>query len=259
MLWVLCLLHRPGLDHFWLCSLLCVPNTLVSLSCFTFLSEGFKPLCASPPHPNGCHLCHPGLEHPGWLLLWTLPPCPLLLPPSPSHSLQAPPTCRRCGSGSRPRCSLPALWPHFLRSPRLSPLGHQAPAAGPPSEASTHQGLVLGVTSPPHGAASACRVSLHPCAHRTLTNILSFVVLWLSCAHSRSRGPHTAAVGSNNGSDSPQNPILSPHLGPPVGRKMSSSSEADMYLRQHSFAVVWMSGDWTVVMILYEVVADCGI
>lgn len=129
----------------------------------------------------------PSPSHLPAMWLWVPSPCPRLLPPSPSHSLQAPPTCQRCGSGSRPRCSLPAPWPHFLRSPRLSPLGYQAPAAAPPSETSTHQGLVLGVTSPPHGAASACRASLHQRAHRTLTNILSFVVLWLSCAHSRSR------------------------------------------------------------------------
>lgn len=57
-----------------LCSLLCVPDSLVSLSHFTFLSEGFTPVSVSPPHPVWkvlslmgvtCVILGPGLEHPG--------------------------------------------------------------------------------------------------------------------------------------------------------------------------------------------------
>ena len=182
-----------------------------------------------------------------WALGWSTLVDLWTLPPVHSLSLQGPPSCRRCGSGSRHPCFLPPFFvaedpPQPLAPlPAVAtsvPIGHQAPTVCPPSEASTRQGL--GLVSPAlHTALSqpACRPSTHVPPH-AVTNILSFVVLWLSCAHSHSRGQQTVAGGSNNHRGSPQNPILNPHLGPPVGRKMSSSSEGDVRLRQHSFAVV---------------------
>lgn len=180
-----------------------------------------------------------------WALGWSTLVDLWTQPPVHSHSLQGPPSCRRCGSGSRPPCFLPPFFvaedPQPLAPlPAVAtsvPIGHQAPTVCPPSEASTRQGLVL---APPrlHTARLSLPVVLLPTCPHAVASILSSVVLWLSCAHSHSRGQQTVAGGSNHHRGSPQNPILNPHLGPPVGRKMSFSSEGDVRLRQHSFAVV---------------------
>lgn len=106
-----------------------------------------------------------------WALGWSTLVDLWTQPPVHSHSLQGPPSCRRCGSGSRPPCFLPPFFvaedpPQPLAPlPAVAtsvPIGHQAPTVCPPSEASTRQGLVL--ASPRlHTAPSqpACRPSTH--------------------------------------------------------------------------------------------------